>query len=197
MLSSQTIPVALDSTPQGNATDALARMVYFRFEADDPSTTLFLQTQAFSFPFILLGLEGIVLSPNAKREQFLTLDDLRELIDTIEQLSSNIDDSSMMFGTGSIWVPFSCLVDCKEALVAEQQVERGDVFRLSIDAFRQAWQFLEGRSDDSTLRSWFNSQRVFNSTDRAVTFSPDETKVFREWSEENLRDEDQPPPLTR
>ncbi len=192
-----TIPVALDSTPLGSDPEGLVRMVYFRFEADDPSTTLFLQTGGLSFPFILLGLEGIVLSPNANQEQFSSLSDLKGLIEAVEALGSSSEDASLMFGTGSIWVPLSSLVTGKRMVESERQVERGDIFRLSAAAFRQAWLFLEGQIDESSLRSWFSGQLALNSESRAVSFSSLETKVFREWSEENLGDEERPTAMTR
>ena len=187
-----TVPVALDSTPPADGADSLVRLIYFRVTAEDPNTPMFFQSGSMAFPFILLGLEGIVLGPATDEELFQSPQDIDELIDLIEATRPNQPDESLNFETSSIWLQYLILEESKSRHLSRSEqsdvaVERGDVFRLSPDAFRKAWTFLDGRIGESSLRDSFRFVRPTNEPQLpAVVFSPLETKSFRNWAEHQL-----------
>jgi hypothetical protein len=181
-----TVPVALDSTAPTDGVDELVRIIYFRITAEDPNTPMFFQSGTAAFPFILLGLEGIVLGPATNEDLFQSPQDIDELIDLIEATQPARSHEPLAFETSSLWLPFGALQRSKSQYLsrAEQQdvgAERGDVFRLSPDAFRKAWWFFDGRIVEASLRDFFNS-----SESTAVVYSPIETKAFRKWSQAQL-----------
>lgn len=191
MAHASTVPVALDSTAPASGVDALVRMIYFRITAENPQTRMFFQRGPTAFPFILLGLEGIVLGPAADEELFLSPQRIDELIALIETIPPDQPDEPLAFETSSIWLPFSALELCKKRLSSRLEkrgdvVERGDVFRLSPKAFRKAWWFLDGQVEEASLREFFQFASESQEPPPAIVYSAVETKAFRLWSEDQL-----------
>jgi hypothetical protein len=187
-----TVPVAVDSTPPAAQSDSLVRMIYFRITAEDPNTPMLFASGSIAFPFILLGLEGIVLGPATGEVMFQSSEDIDGLVNLIEASRSDEPDSPHAFGTSSIWLPFTAIEQSKATYNSRSEesnarVERGDIFRLDGDAFHKAWWFLESRINETTLREYFQIAPEFSAPQEPrISFSPIETLAFRQWSENIL-----------
>jgi hypothetical protein len=133
-----TVPIALDSTPPPGGSDVLVRVIYFRITAEDPNTPMWFESGSAAFPFILLGLEGIVLGPATNQPLFQSPQDITQLIDLIEgRITGQFDE--LAFETSSIWLPFQALAHSKRISARSERgdtaVERGDVFRVPLRRF--------------------------------------------------------------
>lgn len=173
-----TVPVALDSSAPADPT-VLVRVIYFSITAEHPDLPMELTVSGVSFDFILLGLEGIILTPVAPETEFVSADEIDRLIDAIESPTSS-QPHLFAFGTSSLWVPYEALLRSKKNAQSRDMAERGDVFRLSVEAFRKAWRFTDSQVDESALRGFFSDDASPNAP--LVRYSPVETRAFREWA---------------
>jgi hypothetical protein len=165
-----TAPIIVDTVRTGG----LVRLNYLCIECDTPKTGWGLNIARQSFPFLLLGLSGVVLHP---------LDSL--IFDTPNRIESLFETLEEKLGfdiaIGDLWLPESML---GETLAA------GSVFRIDLTLFQRAY----------TLRetSWKTRSHEEQSSWRAAfdqlgnlpvpEFSRLETEAFSQWSEQQIAD---------
>jgi hypothetical protein len=181
-----TIPVIADSLPR-EAWNDLARCVYFTIIADDPSTMWGLSLDGLSsVPFLMLGLEGIIFRPVRPDESDFTSPQLlQELIDAVESLEG------FSVETEYFWLPTKLLDAAFSATIAEtpdrSSADRGSVFRVSHRLFTEALRAArEGTGLDHFSRV-ATDQIVGEVENSAIRYSPVETMAIREWSERQVR----------
>ena len=159
MASSPTVPIFVDSTrPSGNA--IYTRCTYFCIDCQTPQSDWSLALGGSSFPIVLLGMNGIIVSP-LEGGFFTRPTQIEQLFDLIEQTDGFVVE------VNDILVPTRLLPDEKN--------RRGDVLRAEINFFRSAFAFRSSRlAEDKFLA---DRERA----DSHLFFSREETMVFREW----------------
>jgi hypothetical protein len=137
----------------------MVRCLYIAIEFETPSNQWSLGIAGQRFPFLMLGLTGVVQAPLGENS-FNNPGIIDEFIDTVEDA-----DGMVLFE--DIWLPSDLFSD---------DVSEGDVYRVGVDLFRHAFVFRDGRSNEEKFR--FAAREFHGQMD----FSADETIAFRKWS---------------
>ena len=182
------IPIVADSLPRA-APDDLARCVFLSITADDPSPGWVLTLAGQSFPFLLLGLQGILYQPDGNQADFRSPDEIDRLVDTIEAPTT---PGPLTVETGVIWVPTRWLdvafLRSPRGQSSAKQPERGDLFRVRLSLFQDLWRLAENRVSLQDLLHQMDDQQLGVDTPNPVLrYSWRETRVFAEWTERQFR----------
>jgi hypothetical protein len=137
----------------------MVRCFYLAVEFDTPSNQWWLGLERQQFPFLMLGLTGVVQAPLGA-SRFYEPNIIDEFIDSVEDA-----DGLVLFE--DIWFPKELFRD---------GVSEGDVYRVGTDLFRQAFSYRDGR----TLEEEF--QFAARELHRQMSFSEEESIAFRSWS---------------
>jgi hypothetical protein len=183
------VPIIVDGltrTGDGGTTLShdLARCLYLSIQADDPSPGWHITLAGRPFPFLMVGLEGILYAPSATDTEFVDANQIDDLIATIEQAAGGVlrvDLQSLFIPT--IWLDSACRF-------SEQPnpLERGSVFRVDVKLLSVAWQYLIGTVDIDDLLKAVTAETLHSANILSVLrFSPKETAAFRDWSGRNIR----------
>jgi len=151
------IPILVETL--GRSFFPMVRCLYIAIEFDTPSNQWLLGIEGQSFPFLMLGLTGVVQAPLGANS-FNNPGIIDKFIDAVEDA-----DGMVLFE--DIWLPSELFTD---------EVSAGDVYRVGVDLFRHALSFRDGRSDEKKFRfaaTEFHGQ---------MRFSEKETMAFRKWS---------------
>jgi hypothetical protein len=158
------IPVLVETL--GRTYFPMVRCFYLAIEFDIPDNQWMLGIGGQRFPFLMLGLTGVVQAP-LEASGFYNPSLIDEFIDTVE-------DADGMILFEDIWLP---------AALFHDGVSEGDVYRVGLDLFRQAFGFRGGRLSEEKFQfatSEFHAQMVF---------SEEETIAFRSWSARTIENE--------
>jgi hypothetical protein len=151
------IPILVETL--GRSFFPMVRCLYIAVEFDTPSNQWSLGMAGQRFPFLMLGLTGVVQAPFGANS-FNNPAIIDKFIDTVEDT-----DGMVLFE--DIWLPSDLF---------NAEVSEGDVYRVGVDLFRHAFSFREGRSNEENLRF---AVREFHGL---MEFSAEETVAFRKWS---------------
>jgi len=168
LLHANTVPVMVDALRAGR----LVRLNYFCIECDTPRPGWALNLADASFPFLLLGLSGVILCPFDS----LTFDTPNQIDGLFERLEGELGFSVAI---GDLWLP--------ETMFREE-LTGGLVFRIDLKLFQQAYALretyfktggVEGKSSWSAVVEQLGDFRI-------PEFSPVETAAFSEWSQRQI-----------
>jgi len=164
--------------------DDLSRCVFFSFVSDDPSPGWLLEVGTQFIPFFMLGIHGILYQPHLGKPEFQSLNDLDDLINTLEGLPGDI-----AVETGIIWVPTKWLDQAYQDSPKLQEnrllPQRGDVFRIEYKLFTDLWRVSDGRAILKDIE--IANEKVSKPSPPLLRFSPRETRVFAEWTEAQFK----------
>jgi hypothetical protein len=151
------IPVLVETL--GRSSFPMVRCLYIAIEFDTPSNQWSLGIAGQSFPFLMLGLTGVVQAPLGANS-FNNPGIIGKFIDTVESA-----EGMVLFE--DIWLPSELFTD---------DVSEGNVYRVGVDLFRHAFSFRDGRSNEEKFRF---AAREFHGQ---IRFSEEETAAFQKWS---------------
>jgi hypothetical protein len=155
------VPVLLDAfSDEGEI--SLVRCLYFHIEVDETLGLWTLGAGIAQIPFFMVGLAGILLAPSVTEPRFVSVPQLSNLFSAIEAR----DGQSVE--TGDIWFP-------QRFLPYRNQIHRGAVLRIEPKVFLTAMQVRAGGRD-------FTEAFENVTSEGAMENSPEETRVFAEWS---------------
>ena len=165
-----TAPIIVDAVRTGG----LVRLNYLCIECDTPKAGWGLDIAGHSFPFLLLGLSGVILHPFDSLI-FDTPNRIERLFETLEEkLGFDI-------AIGDFWLPDSML---------GENLAAGSVFRVDLRLFQQAYTLREtswktrGHEAESFWRTAFDQLGNLP----VPEFSRLETEAFSQWSERQIAD---------
>jgi hypothetical protein len=141
----------------------MVRCFYIAVEFDTPGSGWTLELGGRRFPFLMLGLTGIVQA-SFDGDRFNRPILIDKFIDTVENANGLVSFED-------IWLP--------EELF-DSDVAVGDVYRVGVDLFRGAFRFRDSRS---TREQFVRESREFHNQ---IAMSEEETKAFRVWSAETI-----------
>jgi len=155
----QSVPIVVETLSRPYF--PMHRCSYLYVECDEPRPGWALN----NMPFLMLGLVGIIQVPlGALRfEQF---QHLTELFETLEE------KMGMTINFADIWLP--------DFMFRSRRVRVGDVYRLELEMFKNAFLFRDGRMPRNMFLG--QAERIGES----LQFSEVETRVFTGWSQENM-----------
>jgi predicted acylesterase/phospholipase RssA len=163
----ESVPVVVDSVREIDGV-SVATATYFVVVSDSPEPTWSLEPdQSSGFALATLGLVGVISGPDSRTPIFGHPDDLDTLFARIESRSG------LLVELHDIWLPLHWLGD-------RETPRRGDVYRVRLASFRDAYQF---RAGTLSTRQFFQSEGQGD-----TRFSQIETDVFREWAEARFDD---------
>lgn len=114
----------------------------------------------------VLGEVGVVYRSTAADGRF-SVEDIAALFDQIEA------DPSLSIETEDLWIPLAWLDPSREP-------ERGDVYRVPLEAFHVAYRYRIQAITTAELRAAV--------PERPFGLSPDETEAFRAWARAQIED---------
>jgi hypothetical protein len=156
---SQDIPIVVETLSRSYF--PMHRCSYLYVECDEPRPGWRLNTM----PFLMLGLIGIIQVPfgAARFEQYQHLTQLFQVLE---------DQMGMTINFADIWLP--------DFMFRSKRVRVGDVYRLDLEMFKNAFLFRDARMPQSMFLG--QAERLGES----LHFSESETRVFAAWSQENM-----------
>ena len=161
----KSVPVVVDAVRdiEGNR---MARMTYFVVASVVPEPMWQLDPgPASQYSLEALGLVGVICGPDRRTALFRLEGEIGALfqdIESNEDLSVELED---------VWVPL-------DWFSPGTNPERGQVYRLRLDAFREAYRF---RSEEATA-----AHLVEAAPSGGAIYSPEETNAFREWAKSQI-----------
>ncbi|PCI39560.1 MAG: hypothetical protein COB46_08700 [Rhodospirillaceae bacterium] len=161
-----TIPVIIDSIKNEEGFP-FTRCFYFCIETTTPAPGWLLETKWYNGPVLMLGMSAIILGPLNGEPLFGTTGGFGEMVEALDQ-----DDEDFYLDQNAIWLPNS--------LFMGDGHERGAVYRVSLEAFRPAYNFTEHHLDTNTFLEQMHDRR------EDVVFSPQETEAFQKWDADLL-----------
>lgn len=162
------VPVLVDSVKK--LKKPLTRCVYFAVDSMDVSTgwQLLLNNEDMP-PIIVTAMAGLVCGPDAQTKLFSSATQIEEVFESIET------KGELMVVSGELMLPTLLLRSGKRSPV------RGQVFRVGVELMRAAFLF----RDEHINYSLF--ERECKRLQDLIRPSPEETKVFQEWSNDQIR----------
>ena len=151
------IPVLVETL--GRSFFPMVRCFYLALEFDTPSNQWTLGIAGQAFPFLMLGLTGVVQAPLGASGFYNP--------NVIDEFIERVEDADGMVLFEDIWLPKELFHD---------GVSEGDVYRVGVDLFRHAFGYREGRSSEEKFQF---AAREFHAQ---ASFSEVETIAFRSWS---------------
>jgi hypothetical protein len=141
----------------------MVRCFYIAVEFDTPGNGWTLRLGGRIFPFLMLGLTGVVQA-SFDGDRFNHPVAIDKFMDTVE-------NSNGLVSFEDIWLP--------EELF-NSDIAVGHVYRVGVDLFRGAFRFRDSRS---TREQFEQESREFHNQ---IAMSEEETKAFRVWSAETI-----------
>lgn len=141
----------------------MVRCSYISIECDDPSPGWAIRLNNQAAPFLLLELVGVVQQPIGA-QRFDTYNLVDQLFQQIEK------QASLLINFADIWLP---------GFLFSSPAQVGDVYRVTIDLFSEAFRFRDGRSN----------QQQFELLCKELPppqFSMEETRAFGSWVAEQI-----------
>jgi len=175
-----TVPVILDGLVREGPI-GLARCTYFSIAAEEPLPGWGLRfADGGVIPFLLLGLQGILIQPANGEPEFTSpylLDELIRLIERHQGLSVELE---------YLWLPDVLVERAWAASPAGRDPSvrrppRGGVFRVGSTLFATAFQVARDGTDFSRL-GFAAEERVGDAEGSVLRYSPVETDAVRRWS---------------
>ena len=167
--SAVSVPVSVDAVRTVEDVE-MVRAVFFVAAITDasPATVLPSATRtAAGVPVLLLGGLGVIHRPLTGGDQFGHVDDVVELF-------AQLDTDASLIEFEDVWLPVAWLA-------ARHAPERGDVYRIAETVFRAAYRY---RVATLSLADLLATQVEVGD----VAYSPQETRVLREWSARQIAD---------
>jgi hypothetical protein len=137
----------------------MVRCFYIALDFDTPDNGWSLGLGGRPYPFLMLGLTGIVQVPFGA--------DRFRLPHLIDDLIETVENANGLVSFEDIWLPQE-LFDLNVAI--------GEVYRVSVVLFRSAFRFRDSRS---TREQFEQESREFHNQ---ISISEEETNAFRVWS---------------
>jgi hypothetical protein len=165
-----TAPIIVDAVRTGG----LVRLNYLCIECDTPKTGWGLDIAGQSFPFLLLGLSGVILHPFDSLI-FDTPNRIERLFETVEEkLGFDI-------AIGDFWFPDSML---------GENLAAGSVFRVDLTLFQRAYTMRETSWKTRNHEEKSSWSAAFDQLGNLPLpeFSRLETEAFSQWSEQQIAD---------
>ncbi len=154
------IPVIIDDV-KDEEDFKMSRCTYFSV-----SSTLLSSDQSFDLleeqiPYLMVGVTGVISQPS---EKSLLFDDPQKITDFFDAVEKKPD---FYVDINDIWLP--------NFVFSETMSERGNVFRISLDLFKIAFQF---QNEQITEKEFLDFCKKMN---LQANFSSGETKAFSIW----------------
>jgi hypothetical protein len=162
------VPVLVDANKE--LEPRVTRCVYFTVEMDlpTPGWELRLAASGVHFPFFMLGISGVICSPGSD-PRFRSPAQVDDLFDAIE------DAPGLVVALSDILLPTGLLE------VDGRAPARGDVYRVGQSLMQLAFLFRSEQIDRAQL------DRGVARLGHEVAPSPEETRVFAEWSAQHIQ----------
>jgi hypothetical protein len=160
------VPVFMDNSGYSGEL-GLSRFSYFFVEFDEPGEAAAPFEGYGAIPFLLMDLEGVILTPLGDRTEFDTPDTISDLLEFIHEKTPYV------VSTSYIWLPDEIL---RKHVGAD--LKRGDVVRVAAPLFVRACRHARTPAADA-----FDDMLDL---DRAVIDSPVETESFRKWTDRTV-----------
>lgn len=160
------IPIVVESVKR-DIFFSMTRCNYFAVECDTPHIGWQLGLGPASFPFLMLGLVGIIQQPFGAA-RFETPRQIEDLFTRIE------DEAGLLVEIEDIWFP-NFLFKAHDS-----NPPPGTVYRAKNGLFSAAFLFREGRADSEHFLAHCRE------LDGAIAFSEKETKCFAAWHDQQV-----------
>lgn len=162
------VPVLIDSVKKLNK--PLTRCVYFMVDSVDVSTgwQLLLNNEEMP-PIIVTAMTGLICGPGTRTNLFSSTTQIEGVFESIEATRE------LMVVSGDLMLPSFLLGSGKKPPV------RGQVFRVGVKLMRVAFLFRDEHINYSTF------ERECKRLRDLIRSSPEETKVFQVWSNNQIR----------
>lgn len=121
------VPVFLDSA---QASEGLSRCFYFHIEVDETLDVWGLRLGGTSFPFLMIGLTGILYQPADGGDEFTSPDQIASLIALVEEIEGRFVEISYL------WLP--------SKLLGVAEAHRNEAFRVGIPLFTLGVRYRNG-----------------------------------------------------
>ena len=174
-------PLLIDAVRRLNGFD-MTRCLYFTIDASAAIYDWVALLRARSIPFMLLGVSPVLHRPDLETPQFSTAAQIDALFSAIE------DYEGLVVETAHIWLPTMLFeTDSRFDLAPGAQgsaAQRGTVWRASLVLLQTALRFQhEMLSSTSFAR---RCRGLMHTRSAPLTYSPEETAVFRSWSSSQI-----------
>ncbi len=177
---SLTVPVILDGVVREGPI-GLARCTYFSTAAEEPLPGWELRFPEGSvIPFLMLGLQGIIIQPANREPEFTSpylLDELIRLIEQHEGLSVELE--YLRLPDVLVERAWAASTDGRETRV--RRPPPGGLFRVGSTLFATAFHVAREGTDFSQL-GFAAEERVGEAEGSVLRYSPVETDAVRRWS---------------
>lgn len=122
-----TIPVVIDDVKSIDNFQ-MSRCIYFSIQCDNPSIGWELGLGKSTFPFIMLGLSGIIYKPIGNSKIFNKASHFKKLFEEVEA------NDDVYIDMNDIWLP--------NHILTGDYRKRGYVFRIDSELFLKAYEFI-------------------------------------------------------
>lgn len=167
---SLTVPVAIDSVKSIESFQ-MTRCTYYLIENSVPNPGWRLDLSGVDVNFFMLGLAGVITSPSGDDGNFDSPKKIDHLYDLIEA------DDAFFVDVSDIWLP-NDLFDA-----GKRQPERGDVFRVSCELFRFAYEI----SDEVQTHQEFLERLERSGISWTLKYSREESEALSAWNQQQIR----------
>lgn len=160
-----TIPVIIDDVKKLENFN-MSRCTYFSIQCDTPSPGWALTIQNIHISFLMMGISGIIYSPDDGSDKFDHPDKFEKVFSIIES------HESLYVDINDIWIPNLFFTIGKQ--------KRGSVYRIPLDVFLVALAF---RENTSSLKGLV---KACDKHPKGAIFQDDETSAFSIWSKKQI-----------
>ena len=162
---SVSIPVSVDAIRDVDETP-MARATYLIVTSEAPTAgwVVGLRREV-GLPLRVLGQVGVIYRPSRWSTRFRSASQIERLFDLVEA------NRALSIETEDLWIPTRWMVNGHEP-------KRGDVYRVDLALFQRAFRF---RDEQLSQKSFLET-----SPEGQVSFSPEETEVFRDWARRQI-----------
>jgi hypothetical protein len=156
----------------------MTRLTFFTIETTTAVDDWVALLRERGVPFLLLGISPVIHRPNLEAARFGSTGQIDQLLNAIEEIEG------LVVETAHIWVPNFVFEDSDRPDLSpsgeDAAVTRGAVWRLSFGLFQKALLFQR----EIIGAAGFSEQcrELMGSPTAPVTHSPEETRIFRDWS---------------
>ena len=160
---SSDIPIVVDAV-KTESSFQMVRCNYLCVECDSPKEGWTLGIGNASYPFLMLGLIGIITRPFGA-ERFYNVDLIEDLFTQIE------DEADLLIDIDDLWLPIFLFENINNV------PDIGNVYRIDNEAFTLAYHFREGRLDQEEFVN------LCRELDQPILSSDEEMMAFSRWRE--------------
>jgi len=180
-----TIPVLIDDIKDlsadtrgdgSNLDFRMTRCTFFSIEAGQSKDDWYAALRQDKIPFLLLGIVPVLHRPNLQEIMFKSPEAISDLFDHIERVQE------LVVETSHIWLSNNLVKACLGP--ENNTANRGKILRVGLALFRWALLFQEGLTTQLEFEMKCSEAEV----GADITYSPEESEVFKSWSSLQIKD---------